>query len=112
MGMIKTTSITLISEVKSGEDDFGRPTYTTQEQEVTGVLVGEPSSDEISDILQLHGKRLAYVIALPKGDTNDWIDKDVIVFGQKFRTIGEPTQGIEANIPLEWNKKVKVVVYD
>ena len=41
-----------------------------------------------------------------------WIDKEVIVFGKRFRTVGEPTQGIEANIPLDWNKKVKVVVYE
>jgi len=112
MARIKTTSIILIGETKTGEDDFGRPVYTTTEQEISGVLVGEPTSDEINDVLQLHGKQLAYVIALPKGDENDWIDKEVIVFGKKFRTVGEPTQGIEANIPLDWNKKVKVVVYE
>jgi hypothetical protein len=33
-------------------------------------------------------------------------------FGEKFRTIGAPTQGIEDMIPLSWNKKVKVVRYE
>jgi hypothetical protein len=110
MSKFKTTSVFLYVETASDTDDFGRPTYTSEQKEVTGVLVGEPSTDEINEVLQVHGKRLAYVIALPKGDTNDWIDKDVTVFGRKMRTIGEPTQGIEENIPLDWNKKVKVVV--
>jgi hypothetical protein len=33
-------------------------------------------------------------------------------FGQRFRTIGFPTQGIEELIPLAWNKKVKVERYE
>ena len=32
-------------------------------------------------------------------------------FGQKFRSYGAVTQGIEALIPLYWNKKVKVERY-
>lgn len=112
MSKIKTTSVYLLDKTQVDTDDFGRPVYAPTQKEVSGVLVGEPSTDEINETLQVHGKRLAYVIALPKGDTHDWIDKDVIVFGQKLRTVGEPTQGIEANIPLDWNKKVKVVVYE
>ena len=72
------------------------------------VLVGEPSSDDISNSLSLYGKKLAYTLAIPKGDTNDWTDTDVIIFGTRFRTYGMPTEGIEENIPLRWNKKVKV----
>ena len=32
-------------------------------------------------------------------------------FGQRFRTYGDVTEGIEAMIPLQWNKKVKVERY-
>lgn len=110
--MIKTTSVTLFTKTKTGNDAFGRPVYEQGEVVVDGVLVGEPSTEEINEVTQVHGKRLAYVIALPKGDDHDWVDKEVLVFGKKYRTIGEPTQGIDANIPLRWNKKVKVVVYD
>lgn len=112
MAKIKTTSVILFTRTKTGEDAFKRPVYEDQQVTVDGVLVGEPSTEEINEVTQVHGKRLAYVIALPKGDGHDWVDKDVIVFGKKYRTIGEPTQGIEANIPLDWNKKVKVVVYE
>lgn len=110
--MIKTTSVILMTKTKTGTDAFNRPVYEPEQVTVDGVLVGEPSTDEINEVTQVHGKRLAYVIALPKGDDHDWVDKEVIVFGKKYRTLGEPTQGIEANIPLRWNKKVKVVVYD
>lgn len=110
--MFKTTSVILFTKEKTGIDAFNKPVYTEIAVTVDGVLVGEPTTEEINEVTQVHGKHLAYVIALPKGDDHDWCDKTVEVFGQKFRTIGEPTQGIEANIPLKWNKKVKVAVYE
>ena len=36
----------------------------------------------------------------------------VAFFGQKFRAYGSVTQGMEAMIPLRWNKKVKVERYE
>ncbi len=33
-------------------------------------------------------------------------------FGRKFRTYGAVTEGIEALIPLSWNRKVKVERYE
>ena len=59
----------------------------------------------------MHGKRLAYVLGIPKGDSNTWTDTEVEFFGEKFKTYGEPTQGIDHLIPLSWNKKVKVERY-
>ena len=46
--------------------------------------------------------------------SDDWTDTEVILpepFAGRYRTIGYPTAGIEANIPLRWNKKVKVERY-
>lgn len=110
--MIKTTSVILLTKTRTGTDAFDRPVYEPAQIVVDGVLVGEPTTEEYNETFQVHGKHLAYVIALPKGDDHDWIDKDVMVFGQKLHTVGEPTQGIDANIPLRWNKKVKVAVYE
>ena len=73
------------------------------------VLVGEPSAEEITTELQLTGRRLAYTLAIPKGDAHDWNDVQVEFFGQRFRTCGGVVQGIERMIPLRWNKKVQVV---
>ena len=62
--------------------------------------------------IQLTGRRLAYTLAIPKGDTHDWEDAKVEFFGQSFRTCGGVVQGIESMIPLCWNKKVQVVQFE
>lgn len=72
---------------------------------------GEPTAEDLVNELQLYGKRLAYTLALPKGDAHDWHDVTVEFFGQRFRTYGDVTEGIETMIPLHWNKKVKVERY-
>ena len=110
--MIKGTVVILIQKVQKGTDSFGAPIYEEKQIPVRDVLVGEPSSDDISNSLSMYGKKLAYTLAIPKGDANDWIDTDVIIFGKRFRTYGMPTEGIESNIPLRWNKKVKVERYE
>ena len=107
-------TIKLIKKTESGTDPIGNPIYTEEEIDVDNVLVGQPTTDEITDSLQLYGKMVAYVLAIPKGDTNVWNDTEVILpdpFDGRYRTIGYPTAGIEANIPLKWNKKVKVERY-
>ena len=62
---------------------------------VTNVLIGEPSGD-------------GYTLGIPKGDAHDWTDRKIGFFGMLWRTVGEPVQGIEANIPLRWHRKVRV----
>ena len=106
--------ITLITKTQTGIDAFNRPIYTVKEEIVSDVLVGEPSADEITNTLSLYGKQVKYTLAIPKGDTHTWIDTQVILpepFEGKYRTIGYPTAGIDANIPLRWNKKVMIERY-
>lgn len=109
---MKGTSIILYEEVQAGVDDFNRPIYREEPVTVENVLIGEPTTTEIIDELNLSGKRLAYTLGIPKGDAHDWKDKTVEFFGEKFHTFGKPTQGIEELIPLDWNKKVKVEQYE
>ena len=109
--MIKGITVYLIQKEKIGTDKFNAPIYEEKQIAVNDVLVGEPSSDDIINDLSLYGKKLAYTLAIPKGDTHVWIDTDVIIYGDRFHTYGYPTQGIEENIPLRWNKKVKVERY-
>lgn len=106
------TSILLYSKQKTGEDEFGRPIYTETAETIENVLIGEPTGEEVIDTLNLTGKHLAYTLAIPKGDTHTWKDCKVEFFGETFRVIGAPTQGIEHLIPLCWNKKVKVERYE
>lgn len=112
--MIKGVTVQLIKKTEGAPDPIGNPTYIETTISVDDVLVGEPTSDEITDSLQLYGKVVAYTLGIPKGDINDWVDTEVELpapFEGKYRTIGYPTAGIEANIPLKWNKKVKVERY-
>ena len=112
--MIHGITIQIVKKTEGDPDPLGNPTYTEEAVDVNDVLVGEPTTDEVTDTLQLYGKRVAYTLAIPKGDTNDWVDAEVILpspFVGRYRTIGYPTSGIEANIPLKWNSKVKIERY-
>ena len=110
--MLKGIDITLYTKKQTGEDGFHDPIYEETPVTVHNVLVGEPSADEITTELQLTGRRLAYTLAIPKGDEHDWTNVTVEFFGRKFRTYGAVTEGIEALIPLSWNRKVKVERYE
>lgn len=104
--------IILYDKQKTGEDAFGHPVYAETPVTVENVLIGEPSGEEITDALSLYGKHVAYTLAIPKGDENTWTDRTVEFFGEKFRVIGHPTQGLDHLIPLAWNKKVRVEHYE
>lgn len=110
--MIKGVTVILYEKTESGKDAFNQPVFTEKPTEVKNVLIGEPSSNDVIDTFNLTGKRLAYTLAAPKGDAHEWTNCKVEFFGEKFRVIGNPTQGIEANIPLKWNKKIKVERYE
>ena len=111
MGKIRGVAIQLIERQKTGTDGFGKAVYEEAAETVENVLIGEPSTEEIVDTLELTGKHLAYTLAIPKGDNHVWEGKKVRFWNETFQVIGNPTQGIEENIPLSWNKKVKVERY-
>lgn len=100
-----------MDEVKTGTDPFGNPIYEDQDIEIENVLVSPTSSDDIVNQMTLTGKKAVYTLGIPKGDTHFWEDKEVKFFGERWRTFGFPTEGIEDLIPLDWNKKVMVERY-
>lgn len=109
---MRGNTIILIEKTQTGTDPFGAPIYEETPVEVEDVLIGQPTSDDVLNTLNLHGKKIAYVLGIPKGDTHTWEDTDVIFFGLRFRTIGKPTTGNQANIPLRWGQVVKVECYE
>lgn len=111
MAKIKGITIILVDKVKTGTDPFGTPIYEDQDIEVENVLVSPTSSDDIVNQMTLTGKKAVYTLGIPKGDTHVWEDKEVKFFGERWRTFGFPTEGIEDLIPLDWNKKVMVERY-
>jgi hypothetical protein len=76
------------------------------------VLVSSPSAQEVTDTLNLTGRKIEYILGIPKGNTDEWENQIVEFFGHKFISFGIPEQGIEENIPLSWHKKVKVERYE
>lgn len=109
---MKGITVQLVNKIPTGtEDEFGSPLFTEELIEVKDVLVGQPTSDDVVQSNALYGKTIAYVLGIPKTDTNDWVNKDVIVFGERFRTVGFPTTGIQSNIPLRWKANIRVERY-
>jgi hypothetical protein len=108
---MKTTTVQLAVKTESAPDPFGMPTETEELIDVPGCLVGQPSTDDIAQTMEMYGKKIAYVVGVPKGDEHSWVDTDVIIWGERFRTIGYPETGIQGNIPLKWGQNVKVERY-
>lgn len=108
---MKGTTVQLVVKTQSGTDAFGAPVYTEELVSVADVLVGSPTSDDVTNTLNLYGKKIEYVLGIPKGDTHNWIDAEVVIWGERFRTIGYPTTGEQENIPLRWGQNVKVERY-
>ena len=109
---IRGITVRLKTRVQTGTDEFKRPVYEEGFVDVENVLVGVPSSEDVINELNLSGKRIKYTLGIPKGDTHNWINTEVEFWGERYRTIGKPIQGIDENIPLSWNKKVQVESYD
>lgn len=109
---MKGYDVILIQKTQTGTDPFGNPIYTETQETVKDCLIGQPSSDDVTSSVELYGKKVAYTIGIPKGDTNDWTDAEVVFFGKRFKTIGFPQEGIIENIPLRWSKNVKVELYE
>lgn len=109
--MIKGISITLYTKKQTGVDGFNRPIYEESAEIVENVLVAPSTSDDIATSQDLFGKKAVYTMAIPKGDTHNWMDATVEFFGMKWKTLGYPLEGVEENIPLAWNKKVMVETY-
>lgn len=118
MARLQGTSVTLFQEVEVGTDPFGAPIYEENPVEVDNVLIGEPSTDDITSSTELFGKKIEYMLGIPKGDEHDWTNKKVSwtdAYGKTHTvmTFGFPITGIEANLPpqIPWHMKVRCEAY-
>lgn len=112
MVLMKGIDIILVDKIQTGIDDFGSPLVEEKEIIVKNVIVAPSSTDDITNSVNLTGKKAIYTLGIPKGDTNVWENKEVIFFGKRWKTIGIPVEGIEGLIPLKWHKKVMVEHYE
>ena len=110
---MKGITVTLYERTQTGTDALNHPVYTETAAAIDNVLVAPVSSTEVTEIYNLTGRKAIYQLAIPKGDTHDWTaGKKVAFFGETWRIIAMPEEGIEKLIPLSWNKKVKVERYE
>lgn len=108
---MKGTTVQLVVKTENSTDPFGAPVVTEELVNVPDVLVGSPTTDDITDSLNLYGKKIEYMLGIPKGDTHNWTDAEVIIWGNRYRTFGYPITGEQANIPLRWGQNVRVERY-
>lgn len=105
---IRGEAVKLITQTQTGTDAFNAPIWAETSTTVYDVLIGQPTEQEILDTINLYGRKAVYVLGIPKGDTNDWENQIVEFWGKRWRTIGLPIRGMEHQIPLRWNTKVRV----
>lgn len=111
-------TVTLYEEIQTGTDPFGKEIVEEVATQVENVLIGEPSTDDITTSTQLFGKTIKYMLGIPKGDTHDWTNKkvswiDAYGITHTVMTFGYPITGIEENLPaqLPWHMKVRCEAY-
>lgn len=106
-------TVTLYERASTGVDALNHPIYAETPVSVENVLVAPMATMEILDTYNLTGRRAEFQLAIPKGDTHEWeAGQKVSFFGEDWRIIDIPEEGIEWLIPLSWNKKVKVERYE
>lgn len=114
---MKGITVILMETVQTGTDAFGAPIFSVTETPVKNVLIGEPSTDDVTSSISLYGKQITYMLGIPKGDTHVWKDK-VVRWNQPngqtvtVKTFGFPIMGVEANIPTPWHMKVRCAAYE
>lgn len=110
--MIRGETVILLNKTQTGFDPFGAPVYTETQEPVANVVVGTPSTDDVTEDLRLYGKALLFVLGIPKGDAHNWQDQAIMIRGQKFKTYGFPLTQTASNVPGPWNTQVKVEKYE
>lgn len=112
MSLINGITVTLYERARTGVDGFNNPVYAETAVDVDNVLVYPTEDRDIVDAMQLYGKKAVYELCIPKGDEHKWEDCRVDFFGNSFRVFGTGKEYIEANVPLDWNKKYMVERYE
>lgn len=109
---MRGASVRLHVREQIGVDALNDPVFNHYTVDVANVLIGQPTTDEITSSIDLYGKRIEYMLGIPKGDEHDWEDALVEFFGRTWQTFGATIQGIEANVPTPWHRKVRVARYE
>lgn len=103
--------IEVLVKTPAGVDALNAPVYDERWETVENVLVGLSETGGTPTATDLPGRTETLTLAIPKGDAHAWTDTLVRLpkpWDGVYRTVGFPLYGIEENIPLCWNAKVRV----
>lgn len=110
--LIKGQTVRLHTETVASTDAWGVDVVSETVVDVDNVLICPTSDSDIVTEMQLYGKKSTYTLCIPKGDANDWENKKIEFFGKTWHSFGGIVEYQEELVPLEWNKKVKVELYE
>jgi hypothetical protein len=111
--MLNRTTVTLYNKVEGAVDEFNRPVETDSNPiTVSGCVVGQPTSDDVTNEMNLSGKRISYWIFIPNGDTHTWENSYVVIGSRKYSTIGIPVESFADMKMIPCNRKIAVEVYE
>lgn len=112
MSFIKGIDVVLHAREEKGTDPFGAPIYEYHDITVGNILVEPITQTEIVSSTELNGNKTACRLCIPKGDNHVWEGNDVSFFGKRWKVYTDTIEYIDANVPLDWNKKILVEAYD
>lgn len=110
--LIKGQTVKLHIKTETGEDAWGAKEYTETIEDVDNVLISPTSDTDMISDMQLYGRKSVYTLSIPKGDTHDWENAHIEFFGKLWTSFGGVVEYQEELVPLSWNKKVKVELYE
>lgn len=110
--VLNQTAIQIKTRTQTGKDALNHPIYTEDWEEVSGCVVGSPSSEDIENEMNLSGKRIAYEVFLPNDDTHTWAGSEVRIKGKQYRVIGDVKESFVSFSHIPCNKLISVEAYE
>ena len=110
--VLNQTTIQIKTRTQTGVDELNRPTYEVIWEDVSGCVVGSPSSEDVENEMNLSGKRIAYEILLPNNDTHTWAGTDVKIQDKPYRVIGDVKESFISFSHIPCNKLISVEAYE
>lgn len=112
MNLLRGQNVKLYEKNEIGVDSFGMPVYEETESTVENVIISPTVAEDIVNEMQIYGKHSVYTLCIPKGDTHNWDNCEVVIWGKRYKQFGAITEYQDELVPLSWNKQVKVELYE
>lgn len=89
LGLLASTSVTVIRQIENGTDPFGAPVTETEQEAVAGVLP-QPGSTSDLDASRPEGKRVDMTFHFPRGYGKPLKGCSIQYGGETYRVVGDP----------------------